>query len=209
MINVSHELRTPLTLIYAPLKRLLKSGTVDDTLKTQLMQIFKQARRMRNIINMVLDMRRMEVGYEALHLAPYSLNEWVRAVIGDFSEEFESKKIMLLFNPDETIDKISFDREKCEIVLSNLLMNALKFSKPNTVVVLSTRRKPDYVRISLSDEGIGLDHVEIDRLFTRFYQGDHDRKGSGIGLSYARMLVEMHGGNIGAQANEGLSLIHI
>ena len=51
LINVSHELRTPLTLIYAPLKRLLKSGTVDDTLKTQLMQIFKQARRMRNIIN--------------------------------------------------------------------------------------------------------------------------------------------------------------
>ena len=72
LINVSHELRTPLTLIYAPLKRLLKSGTVDDTLKAQLMQIFKQARRMRNIINMVLDMRRMEVGYEALHLAPYS-----------------------------------------------------------------------------------------------------------------------------------------
>ena len=70
MINVSHELRTPLTLIYAPLKRLLKSGTVDDTLKTQLMQIFKQARRMRNKIKMVLEKRGMEEGYEALDLAP-------------------------------------------------------------------------------------------------------------------------------------------
>lgn len=92
LINVSHELRTPLTLIYAPLKRLLKSGTVDDTLKAQLMQIFKQARRMRNIINMVLDMRRMEVGYEALHLVPYSLNEWVRAVIGDFRKSSSPRK---------------------------------------------------------------------------------------------------------------------
>lgn len=202
LINVSHELRTPLTLIYAPLKRLLKSGTVDDTLKTQLMQIFKQARRMRNIINMVLDMRRMEVGYEALHLAPYSLNEWVRAVIGDFSEEFESKKIMLLFNPDETIDKISFDREKCEIVLSNLLMNAFKFSEEGTVVTVITERRESCVRISVKDYGIGLNESDLSHLFTRFYQGDHRLSGSGIGLSYSKTLLVLHGGEIGAYNNE-------
>lgn len=204
LINISHELRTPLTLIYAPLKRLLASGEVkDDRLLHLLTGIFRQTRRIKDSINMVLDIRKMEVGGESLNLTRQPVNDWLREVSGDFELEFQVRDIRLVYDFDESLGEVPFDVSKCEIVLSNLLMNALKFSEPNTVVVLSTRRKPDYVRISLSDEGIGLDHVEIDRLFTRFYQGNHDRKGSGIGLSYARMLVEMHGGNIGAQANEG------
>ncbi len=204
LINISHELRTPLTLIYAPLKRLLASGEVkDDKLLHLLTGIFRQTRRIKDNINMVLDVRKMEVGGESLSLTKQPVNDWLQEISSDFDLEFQVRNIQLVYDFDESLGEVPFDASKCEIVLSNLLMNALKFSKPNTIVVLSTRRKPDYVRISLSDEGIGLDHVEIDRLFTRFYQGDHDRKGSGIGLSYARMLVEMHGGNIGAQANEG------
>ncbi|WP_298551779.1 two-component regulator propeller domain-containing protein [uncultured Parabacteroides sp.] len=204
LINISHELRTPLTLIYAPLKRLLASGEVkDDKLLRLLTGIFRQTRRIKDNINMVLDVRKMEIGGESLNLTRQSVNDWLREISGDFALEFQVRNIRLVYDFDESLGEVPFDVSKCEIVLSNLLMNALKFSEPNTVVVLSTRRKPDYVRISLSDEGLGLDHVEIDRLFTRFYQGEHDRKGSGIGLSYARMLVEMHGGNIGAQANEG------
>lgn len=204
LINISHELRTPLTLIYAPLKRLLASGEVkDDKLLHLLTGIFRQTRRIKDNINMVLDVRKMEIGGESLTLTKQPVNDWLQEVSGDFKLEFQVRNIRLVYDLDESLGEVPFDVSKCEIVLSNLLMNALKFSEPDTVVVLSTRRKPDYVRISLSDEGIGLDHLEIDRLFTRFYQGEHDRKGSGIGLSYARMLVEMHGGNIGAQANEG------
>ena len=78
----------------------------------------------------------------------------------------------------------------------------MKFSEPNTLLVICTERIGTNVRISLADQGIGLEHVDMDRLFSRFYQGDHDRKGSGIGLAYARKLVELHGGNIGAYNNE-------
>lgn len=97
LVNISPELRTPLTLIYAPLKRLLGGKFTDNELKLQLTRIFKQARQMRNIINMVLDMRRMEVGYEALHLLPHPLNAWIESVVGDFAEEFRTKGIMLFF----------------------------------------------------------------------------------------------------------------
>lgn len=204
LINVSHELRTPLTLIYAPLKRLLNSGELEDgKLLHLLTNILRQTRRMKDNVNMVLDLRKMEIEGESLNLSKQPVNEWLKEIASDFTYEFEMRNIRLAYHPDEAVGEVPLDVSKCEIILSNLLMNALKFSDPDTVVTLSTLRLPDYVRISVSDEGIGLDHLEIERLFTRFYQGNHDRKGSGIGLSYARMLVEMHGGRIGAKANEG------
>lgn len=202
LINVSHELRTPLTLIYTPLKRLLRNDFADESLKNQLTQIFKQARRMRSIINMVLDMRRMEVGYEALHMLPHPFNAWAESVVNDFVQEFRAKEINLLFVPDESIDEISFDKEKCEIVLSNLLMNALKFSEGGTTVRVITEQRDERVRISVSDEGIGLKESDFAHLFTRFYQGEHRLSGSGIGLSYSKTLLELHGGEIGACNNE-------
>lgn len=113
-----------------------------------------------------------------------------------------SRGLMLLFNPDETIDKISFDREKCEIVLSNLLMNAFKFSEEGTVVTVITERRESCVRISVKDHGIGLNESDLSHLFTRFYQGDHRLSGSGIGLSYSKTLLVLHGGEIGAYNNE-------
>lgn len=113
LINISHELRTPLTLIYAPLKQLLNSDNNDgERLHQQLRRIFKQARQMRNLINMVLDMRRMEVGYEELHLDPHDLNSWLGTVVDDFVEEYQTKGMTLRFEPDPQIGKVVFDKEK-------------------------------------------------------------------------------------------------
>ena len=142
LINISHELRTPLTLIYAPLKQLLNSDNSDgERLHQQLRRIFKQARQMRNLINMVLDMRRMEVGYEELHLDPHDLNSWLGTVVDDFVEEYQTKGMTLRFEPDPQIGKVVFDKEKCEIVVSNLLMNAFKYSEGNTEVVVMSEKK--------------------------------------------------------------------
>lgn len=202
LINISHELRTPLTLVYTPLKRLLTSGEVkDEPLLRQLNGIFRQTRRIRDIINMVLDIRKMEVGSETLHIRNQNMNSWLQEVGEDFSPEFRARNIRLVYELDTAVGEVSFDAPKCEIVLSNLLINALKFSEPDTCITLSSRLMPEGVRISVSDQGIGLYNVDLSRLFTRFYQGDHDRKGSGIGLSYSRLLIEMQGGRIGGLNN--------
>lgn len=201
LINISHELRTPLTLIYAPLKRLLSTNIADENTKKQLTGIYKQAKQMKNIINMVLDARKMEVGQDKLHLQPHLLNEWLHSIAEDFKNEFEAKNIRLVYDFDESVHEVSFDEGKCEIVISNLLMNALKFSNNDSTITLSTRINGDMVRVSVIDEGIGLEGTDTSKLFTRFYQGNHDRKGSGIGLSYAKTLVEMHQGTIGAKNN--------
>lgn len=204
LVNISHELRTPLTLIYAPLKRLIDRSNdklKPEQIKEQLNGIYKQTRQMKNIINMVLDLNRIKTGEEPLQKLPHALNEWVRSVSEDFRNEYEEKKINLQYELDDTIEYIWFDEWKCQIVLSNLLMNALKFSDRKTVITISTQLMSNLIRISVKDQGIGLQNVDFSKLFNRFYQGEHNKSGSGIGLSYAKILIEMHGGNIGAYNN--------
>lgn len=210
LINISHELRTPLTLIYAPLKRMLERPDIRDSgLETELSGIYKHAGQMKNIINMVLDLRRMETGQDILHLEPHPLHEWIRRVGDDFANEFKAKRIMLDYHFDHRVSMVSFDSPKCEIILSNLLMNALKYSDPESTVTISTGILSDkMVRISVADEGIGLTGVDTSKLFSRFYRANHDRKGTGIGLSYARILVEKHQGRIGAQEKEAGALFY-
>jgi signal transduction histidine kinase/DNA-binding response OmpR family regulator len=200
LINISHELRTPLTLIHAPLSRILHSMPTTDTYYHPLTNIFRQSQRMKNLINMVLDVRKMEVGESKIHLVPIDLSHWLTEISQDFSGECEARKVRLLLQFDTTIDKISVDKEKCDIILSNLLINAIKHSPENTAITLSTSVVNDrkFVRISVSDEGIGLKDVDPDKLFSRFYQGENEKIGSGIGLSYSKILIEQQDGHIGA-----------
>lgn len=201
LINISHELRTPLTLIYAPLKRMLDKSNLEETVSSQLSSIYKQVHKMKNTINMVLDAHKMDEGQNSLSLKQHDLNNWIVSIADDFRMEYKSSGIELSYDLDPTVGCISFDEVKIEIVLSNLLINALKFSESGTKTIVSTQKKDNSVRISITDEGIGLNNVDPNKLFNRLYQGVHDRSGSGIGLSYAKALVNMHGGFIGAENN--------
>jgi signal transduction histidine kinase/DNA-binding response OmpR family regulator/ligand-binding sensor domain-containing protein len=204
LININHELRTPLTLLYTPLKQLMNNKQIPYEIRGKLQGTFKQARQMKNIINMILNMRKMEVGQNTMQLTPTLFNDWIQTIIDDFGNEFEMRGIRLVFHPDPNIRIVSFDIAQCEIIVSNLLMNAYKFSYPNSEVMVTTRLEQDnkLVRIEVKDEGIGLGDENIESLFTRFQQGKHNIQGTGIGLSYAKQLVEMHGGSIGAVNNE-------
>lgn len=204
LTNISHELRTPLTLICAPLKRIIdRKEELEDT-ASQLTPIYKQAYQMKSIIDMVLDVRKLEEGKDMLHILPHSLNEWVVAVGDKFAHEFRVKGIGLEYKLDEQIKEVPFDKSKCEFVLSNFLMNALKFSEPDTTttVITSLSQEKDWIRVSVKDEGMGLNMVDSESLFSSFYQGAHEKEGSGIGLSYAKTLITYHKGKVGVQNNE-------
>ena len=204
LINISHELRTPLTLIYAPLKRILDKNNLNDPerLKGQLSNIYKQVLDMRNTINMVLDINSLKDARTTLHKTLQPLNEWIISVAKDFENELENRNIRINYQLDDTIQHILFDVPKCTTVLSNFLMNALKFSPSYTVITLSSSQTNGIVRVSVSDQGTGLGNLDTDKLFTRYYQGNHNQTGNGIGLSFAKMLIERHKGNIGAMNNE-------
>ena len=202
LINISHELRTPLTLIYASLKRILNKEVKQDELSEYLQGAFKQANQMKDIINIVLDARKMEVGQEVLHISSHPLHKWIQEVAETFQTASKAKEIEITYDFDDSIQSIAYDDTKCKVVLSNLIMNALKYSPNQTRIVIKTIRTNESIQIHVQDQGIGLDNVDIKKLFTRFYQGKHNEGGSGIGLSYAKMLIDLHGGRMGAFNNK-------
>jgi len=207
LTNVSHELRTPLTLIYSPLKRILGNvagyNMEDSGLKKQLENIYRQANHMKGIINWILEYDRNTNLSDNLNLSFVDINELIRKIVCDFDQEFGEKHIHIKLELDDQLEPIGMDETKIRVVISNLLMNALKFSNTDADVIIRSEFRGDLVRIRIEDKGIGLNGVDTDKLFTRYYQGKHDRKGSGIGLAYCKELVEKHGGNIRAIDNDG------
>ena len=200
--NVSHELKTPLTLIYNPLKRILERNEIEETLRKDLSNILGQSKYMTHLINMVLDSRKLEEGFGTLHIGTYKLKSWIEGVCGEFASEFENKSIRLKCNTSQECDNLNFDESKFHIILSNLLMNAWKYSEPGTTVSVVTSKKDGRVRISVVDEGIGISPEETEKIFNRFTQGKRAAKGFGLGLAYTKLLVETHPeGQIGAYPN--------
>lgn len=181
LINISHELRTPLTLIHAPLSRILKSLSSDDNHYLPLKAIYRQSQRMKNLINMVLDVRKMEVGESKMQIQPHPLNQWIEHVSQDFINEGEAKNVRIRYTLDPRIETVSFDKDKCETILSNLLINALKHSPENTEITITSELLPEAgrVRISISDQGNGLQQVDIRKLFTLLLSGNGRAKRNG------------------------------
>jgi len=206
LTNVSHELRTPLTLIYSPLKRLLNNKEFDTEspeLKNQIENIYRQANHMKGVINWILDYDRNTSLSDNMNMSLVDINDLIRKIASDFTQEFGEKEIHLKLELGNELNPITMDETKIRVVISNLLMNALKFSNSNSNVTVTSQLDGDFVRILIKDEGIGLKGIDSDKLFTRFYQGRQDRRGSGIGLAYCKELIEKHGGNIRAVDNEG------
>lgn len=203
LINVSHELRTPLTLIMAPLRRLLKNMTAEEGDFPTLSRIYRQSRRMQSLLDMVLDLRKMEVEGNKLKMEKVDFNRWLSGSADDIVNEEKAEGINIIYDFDDAVRSAHIDKQKCDIVLMNILINAIKHSKPADTITISTRLTSEgMIRTSISDEGPGIaPDVDIEKLFMQFYQSKSERYGSGIGLSYSKILVEMHGGCIGVENN--------
>lgn len=203
LINISHELRTPLTLIMAPLKRLLVSMDSSEAHFGTLNRIYRQSKRMRDLLNMVLDLRKMEVGKNSLRIESVEYNQWILNAIEDIVNEEKSEDIHIFTELDPAVGKVEFDKIKCDTVLTNILMNAVKHSmKGDSIIIKTELTDTGMVVTSISDEGPGLKDIDPEKMFTRFYQSNNEQYGSGIGLSYSKILVELHGGSIGAMNND-------
>ena len=202
LINISHELRTPLTLIMAPLKRLINDTAPKHEQTATLHRIYRQSKRMRDLLDMVLDLRKLEVGKSGLKMEKAEFNRWIAATVEDIVREEDAEGIHITTEFDSAVGMVDFDRRKCETVLMNILMNAIKHSREGDSIVLRTAlTDAGYVRVSISDEGPGLGDIDRSKMFTRFYQSNSEQYGSGIGLSYSKILVELQGGQIGAENN--------
>ena len=202
LINMSHELRTPLTLIMAPLKRMLGSMGAEHADFSILNRIYRQSRRMKDLLNMALDLRKMEVGKSSMKMENCNFNEWLTGVTQDIVTEGQAEGVAVIRELDPALTAVDFDKVKCETIMVNILMNAIKHSvKGDTITIRTKLTDEGMVRVSVSDQGTGLRDIDPAQMFTRFYQSNSEQYGSGIGLSYSKILVELHGGSIGAFDN--------
>ncbi|SFC55182.1 Signal transduction histidine kinase [Parapedobacter composti] len=209
-INIAHEIRTPLTLIISPLKKLIEND--GDGKRGHLYAIMnRNARRMLDLVNQLMDIRKIEKGQMSLQVECVDMVKFTKAICSMFEEQLDAKDITLTVESPcsqlfANIDPRNFDK-----VLMNILANACRFTPMGGTIKVTleaveghgSKGSPEYMRIAVSDSGPTIDEQEAERLFECFYQskshGDRNRQGTGIGLYLAKQLVELHGGTIGVE----------
>jgi len=199
--NVSHEFRTPLSLIIAPLEKIVRQ-TADTNLKGQLELMQRNARRLLNLVNQLLDFRKMEVQEIKLHATEGDIIGFTKELTGSFSDLSDKKHIQLTFQSNVQALNMLYDTDKIEKILFNLLSNAFKFTPEDgsIAVNVSYDSNAEQLEIAVKDNGIGIPLEKQDHIFERFFQHEVPssvvNQGSGIGLSITKEFVKMHGGSI-------------
>ena len=209
--NVSHELRTPLTLIISPLEGMMKEMT-DEKLQNKLQLMHRNAVRLLNLVNQLLDFRKNEMSGMHLSLSEGDIVAFVRNICASFLMLSEKKHVNLTFYAGMKSLNMLFDEDKIGKTVMNLLSNAFKFTPEGgrvDVALEMQQEKPDRLLIKVSDTGIGIKNEDKERIFERFYQVEqegsdhHQSTGSGIGLSLVRDFVMLHGGSVRVVDNVG------
>ncbi|WP_430809631.1 MULTISPECIES: response regulator [unclassified Carboxylicivirga] len=199
LVNISHELRTPLTLIAGPVEQLLKSDNLSASALNLLTLINRQVQHLKALTGQALSLGKMEQGDEKLSKKAVSLNSWLKTVVNEFVFELEKRNMQIAWQLDDRVENVMMDETACKKVVHNLMVNAFKYAGASATLSWSTRKlDEEVVEIAIGDEGMGLQPGDDTRVFERYRQGDAHNEGYGIGLSYARALIEMQGGVMGA-----------
>ena len=199
---VSHELRTPLTSIkgYASILMTGKLGDVLPAHKERLEKIYKQSNSLVQLINNLLDIARIESGKVQMEMKDISIKEILDSIVDIITPQIKEKNISLKINSNIKFDKIKADQVQLERALLNLLSNAVKFTPEKGKVLIDIQEKDDDIQFSIEDTGIGIPPQDIPKVFQEFFRADNalDQKikGSGLGLSLVKKIVEAHKGKI-------------
>jgi signal transduction histidine kinase/ligand-binding sensor domain-containing protein/DNA-binding response OmpR family regulator len=221
--NVSHEFRTPLSLIITPLEKMLKK-TGDEHEHSQLKLIYRNSKRLLNLVNQLLDFRRMEVQKINLKTSYGDLVKFIEEIYQTFTDLAEKKSIIFTFHTTLKEFYTFFDYDKLEKIIFNLVSNAFKFTPEGRSIDISLAIEnrstyavglkdaaeipsPGEILIRVSDTGIGISADKKDKIFDRFFQADLPgsmiNQGSGIGLSLTKEFVSLHKGTIAVESEPG------
>lgn len=207
--QISHELRTPLTLIVSPSEEIEKRENLTDKGREYINIVLRNAHRMLRLVNHVLDLRKVQSGKATLRLEKVEITGFIHMVVDYFRETLEQRQIDVSVRSSFPEVLSCIDRDKLEIVLYNLIGNAVKFSDDGSSVLVSLDKSADskYFIIRVKDEGPGIEDSELNTIFQMYHEGNNGsqkQKGSGIGLALSKELVELHGGKIYASNNQAV-----
>ncbi len=206
--NVSHELRTPLTSIIGFVET-LRDGAISDPEKgfRFLNIIAKHTERLDRLISDLLELSQIESGQTEMHLACVNLLELINRTVYNFRETAGWKGQTINVTIPQGLPSVVADEEKMETVLVNILDNAVKYTPEHGEITISAIDDNGFVKVEISDTGMGIPPRDLPRIFERFYRVDKARSrelgGTGLGLSIVKHILEAHGGTIHAESEPG------
>ncbi|TYA71714.1 hybrid sensor histidine kinase/response regulator transcription factor [Seonamhaeicola marinus] len=205
--NISHELKTPLTLIKGPVNNLLGEFIHRVDIKEKLQIVERQSNRISQLINQVHDFQKAEAQALKMSYSRFSFNQFIQEFAKDFEfmAQNDNKNFEVKGSGNNII--VSADKDKLEKIFNNVLSNAFKYTKAKDSISITFNSEDKDLIVAISDTGKGIDKEDLEHIFERFYQSKSfenvHASGSGIGLSFAKLLVEMHYGYISVDSELG------
>ena len=199
--NITHELRTPLTLILGPLEDLQKNNSLATKDSQKISVIHQSAIRLLNLINQILEFRKTETQNKKLCVSRGNIVTLIHEIGLKYKELNRNESIDIRLMIEDENMPIYFDKEIIQIILDNLISNALKYTEKGNITIgicQTSRAEVNYTEIWVSDTGYGIKPEALPHIFDRYYQegGKHQASGTGIGLSLVKNLIALHEGEI-------------
>jgi signal transduction histidine kinase len=202
---VTHEMRTPLTAIQGSSELMGRYNLSEEKRKQMTDMINQESKRLARMIQTFLDVERLSDGQMELKREPFQMSDIVAACVGRALPLAERKNIRI-----QTLaldGSLEGDRELMEYAIYNLLTNAVKYSPPDTLITVACRLESSRLRLSVQDQGIGMDAKELRQIFQKFYRTKRaeasGEAGTGIGLSIVEQIVHHHGGKMEVSSQPG------
>ena len=215
--DISHEFRTPLSLIVGPAEEMLSSENLPTEAKQKTQLIHRNSKKLLYLIDELMTFQKLDEG--KLQLKPQQLEmvAFVKDIYQNFLHLAEKKEVKFTLTTDRELYPMSIDPGKMEMVLNNLLFNAFKYAPKNGTIHINIKqidmnalpsvpkvKFANWLSISIEDNGKGISENDFSHLFERYFQSDNALKGTGVGLSLTKNLVELHNGLITAQSEPGV-----
>ena len=206
--NVSHELKTPLSLL-SLFSEILELGRVNsDEKRLEYYGIMRhESRRLNNVIDNILDFSKIEAGRKTYNFVAGDMAEVIENVLSSYRYQIVNSGFDVETNLQRDLPPVSIDRDAMAQAISNLLDNAIKYSSEVKQLSITTDRRGSDLSVEITDRGIGIPRAEQTRIFEKFYRvGNglvHDVKGSGLGLSLVKHIIEAHKGTISVESDVG------
>jgi signal transduction histidine kinase/ligand-binding sensor domain-containing protein/AraC-like DNA-binding protein/ActR/RegA family two-component response regulator len=209
--NIAHEIRTPLSLITAPLESIIVSNDGNEKTRNNLDIIKINVNRLLELINQLLDFRKVEENMFHYKFACQDVGKIVRSVYEQYVRNAKLNNIEMTLESITEIPKSTVDKEAIYKIVSNLISNAIKYAKSKIEIRMESCG--DNIYISVKDDGVGVDKKYLSRIFEPFFQmqetGSDLKTGTGLGLSLSKSLAEKHNGDIRVESTEGKGCIFI
>lgn len=200
---VAHDLRNPIQSILLHLRLLLRIGERRSEQHQTLLHLMDRTRRMARLVEDLLDVTRLEAGTLGVERVAVDAGVLLDRAYQDCSAFAGQAAVRLNERAPDAPWSVEADPDRIVQVLDNLIENALKFTPAGGEVTIGAERAEDEIVFSVADSGIGMSRDVLDRMFERLWQGAPDRRGVGLGLGIAKMIVEAHGGRIWADSTPG------